>query len=277
MNMLTLKDLKKLQGFDLLTQTGFVKVVRHMYSAILDIKTCALCQSLDSKVVNGGDSAYFTYMPPLHGKCFIDDDIPIYTDIGYKKIGDIKVGDFVLTHKNRYKKVLRLYREKNYQDEIIEFFWKAHDFVSIQSLKVTLEHSFLIKNEWKKAKDIKVGDLLNLYQVFSLKSSLFSNTPVIKIRKVKLQKAKTLYNFAVEEDESYIANGIVSKNCRCLWISVTDRDPNTPVINWKTPKKALVKEFAPTLFNLPAKVITKRTIFKIDKEKIEKQNGDLDV
>jgi very-short-patch-repair endonuclease len=42
--------------------------------------------------------------------------------------------------------------------------------------------------------------------------------PVEKITKWTLKRARTLYNLSVEEDESYIAKGVVVHNCRCVWI-----------------------------------------------------------
>jgi G:T-mismatch repair DNA endonuclease (very short patch repair protein) len=43
---------------------------------------------------------------------------------------------------------------------------------------------------------------------------------VKKIERWKLKKARTLYNFSVDEDESYIAKGVVVHNCRCTTIPV---------------------------------------------------------
>lgn len=45
---------------------------------------------------------------------------------------------------------------------------------------------------------------------------LFTHLVPTKINKIKV-KNKKLYNFSVDEDESYIANNIVVHNCRCRW------------------------------------------------------------
>jgi hypothetical protein len=44
--------------------------------------------------------------------CFTAGNL-VMTSIGYKPIEEIKIGDMVLTHKNRYRKVLKIGGEKN--------------------------------------------------------------------------------------------------------------------------------------------------------------------
>jgi len=51
------------------TQVGPRKVVRFVWSAILDKKTCPLCRSLDGKVINASDRAFSTFHPPIHQNC----------------------------------------------------------------------------------------------------------------------------------------------------------------------------------------------------------------
>ncbi len=41
---------------------------------------------------------------------------------------------------------------------------------------------------------------------------------VLKVKKHRIAANKMLFNFSVEEDESYIAKGFVVHNCRCAWI-----------------------------------------------------------
>jgi very-short-patch-repair endonuclease len=46
----------------------------------------------------------------------------------------------------------------------------------------------------------------------------FVGWPIEKIEKRQVKKPLTLYNLAVEEDESYLAKGMIVHNCRCAWI-----------------------------------------------------------
>ena len=51
------------------TQVGPRKVVRFVWSAILDRKTCSLCRSLDGKVIDASDRTFSVFHPPIHQSC----------------------------------------------------------------------------------------------------------------------------------------------------------------------------------------------------------------
>lgn len=128
---------------------------------------------------------------PLHVNCFINSCTKITTRTGYKNIKDIKVGDEVLTHKNRFKKVTEII-----SGETKEY----HKFIMNNNLlEVTGKHPIRILDAWKNVEDIKVGD------------NVKSNDKIVS------DKLLRTYNFSVEDDESYIANGIVVHNCRCRY------------------------------------------------------------
>lgn len=46
--------------------------------------------------------------------------------------------------------------------------------------------------------------------------------PVHVVKIERLKSTETVYNFSVEEDESYVLNGIVSHNCRCDLVPLSD-------------------------------------------------------
>ena len=87
--------------------------------------------------------------------CFVAGS-KVLTDKGYKNIEDIIVGDSVLTHKNRFKNVLRIGGETN--KDIYSL--KAQGFLNILA---TENHPFYVKKdkfhnpEKIKLKDIKRG------------------------------------------------------------------------------------------------------------------------
>lgn len=39
--------------------------------------------------------------------------------------------------------------------------------------------------------------------------------PIERIKRIKLKEPVLVFNMSVEDDESYIAHGFVSHNCRC--------------------------------------------------------------
>ena len=174
-----------------------------------DERTCERCMAMNGKIVdldknyfNKGDSfmdTKFDYedigYPPLHARCFTSPDIKIKTRKGEKRISEIKIGDEVLTHKKRYKKVMRILENEKYEGEVI--------VITIENGKrfeVTPEHPFLTQRGWVKAEDLTNTDFLSGLCIKDISKKDFSGI---------------VYNFAVEDDESYIADGIVSHNCRC--------------------------------------------------------------
>jgi len=80
--------------------------------------------------------------------CFTS-DMNVLTNKGYKKISDIEIGDDVLTHKGRYRKVIGT-MERFYDGKINVY--NSSNLTS--NIKVTLEHPFYQgNNEWSKSED----------------------------------------------------------------------------------------------------------------------------
>ena len=205
---------------------------------------CEFCESLNGKTVGlfesyamqgtqlqAGDSFYKVDYenvehPPLHPNCFLHHTVKITTDKGEKNIGDIQVGDMVLTHRGRYRKVLRVLEDKTkYKGEAIRIVFrgrgneKNHNAKLRNSFTVTPEHPFLTKRGWVSAKDLTKEDELFIK---ANNSARFISTPVIEIEHLKDFTGERLYNFSVEEDESYVAKGVVSHNCECTILPVIE-------------------------------------------------------
>lgn len=80
----------------------------------------------------------------------------VETKNGLKNIEDIEIGDEVLTHKGRYRKVTRLYRNHLQNAELRKLTFQSeknhiHEVVS------TPNHPFLIDEEWISAGDLQKG------------------------------------------------------------------------------------------------------------------------
>jgi len=97
--------------------------------------------------------------------CFSPDQI-IITENGPKLISEIKVGDYVLTHQNKFKKVTEVFTRK--ADNI--YLISAYKLPS-PTLKVTDEHPVLAirkidkdnpNPQWVRVKDLSIGDYLAL-------------------------------------------------------------------------------------------------------------------
>lgn len=144
----------------------------------------------------------------------------ILTKNGPKNIEDIQIGDEVLTHKNRYRKVLNIMRTS--KKEI----WEIHT-LNDEIVRTTINHPFLtaqIRDYYytdaifKEVKDITNKDLL----VGLLNPNGDENTThkynIINCV-VNTHQFETVYNLEVEEDNTYIANNFIVHNCQAFSIA----------------------------------------------------------
>ena len=185
--------------------------------------------------------------------CFIRPEIPILTVGGEKLIKSIRVGDLVLTHLGRFRKVYKIFKVPRQKPKVITTLSIVTDGYSggwnkwnksgrRYSLTLTGEHRILVNGKWAEAKDIKVGDNVSnlastckgcgrnipLHRKYCSQSCQsrsnmvkhwhnpefrFINAVVKEVKNWIPRRRYTLYNLGVEEDESYIAKGIVVHNC----------------------------------------------------------------
>lgn len=93
-------------------------------------------------------------------RCLASSRTLIFTDKGWKQVRKIKKDDLVLTHKNRFKKVLRI-SANEYEGDIIKIIPKAKR--PTNQILVTPEHPFLMADgKWKEAQYIKKGDFVKM-------------------------------------------------------------------------------------------------------------------
>ena len=112
---------------------------------------------LDDPFIDDVTGKNFHY-PPSHPNCFLK-GTKITTNKGKKNIEEIKTGDVVLTHKHRYKKVLRTMKsETNNYYEL-----KVGTGKNQRLLKVTGNHPLLTTSGWKEVKNISCNDKVLFY------------------------------------------------------------------------------------------------------------------
>ena len=129
-------------------------IVAAQWHTAMDRQVCPLCNSLQGEIIPVDSPEWGRIFPPIHLGCFLSNRTPIYTLDGWKKIGMIKVGDCVLTHKGRFRKVMRLFRSRSYRGKVITVTMRG----SFKRFVVTPEHPFLTEAGWKKAIDLKTSD-----------------------------------------------------------------------------------------------------------------------
>ena len=119
--------------------------------ATLDGRTSTECRARDGQIlpIDSND------LPPYHYNAVMGGEM-VTTIMGKVPIENVRVGDLVLTHKGRWKKVLTVMRKLNDTD-----FIRAIHFNTGRVLKVTDEHPVLVDGYgWVRADSVKVGDKL---------------------------------------------------------------------------------------------------------------------
>ena len=86
----------------------------------------------------------------------------IFTSEGYKPIKSIRVGDLVLTHRGRFRKVVYI-RPREILPEgspVVRITMRPSEGPRPKPLHMTVtpEHPFLVNGSWKEARQIKTGD-----------------------------------------------------------------------------------------------------------------------
>lgn len=128
--------------------------------------------------------------------CFPGDTL-IYTKLGYKKIKDISIGDEVLTHKNRWKKVVNTYNH-GFKD-VVQITGQGH-----QHLVTTPNHRFWAKKvlKWKNSKNrwgVKEFDKFDWIRAGDLQDSFWSSPisiPSVQIPEC-IPKSKTGNSYSI--------------------------------------------------------------------------------
>jgi len=90
--------------------------------------------------------------------CILGYSTKIKTILGWKGIGSIKPDDYVLTHKDRYRKVLATSRTPYNKEIITVSFGVTGLGGNMLSLTTTSEHPYLTKRGWIEAKELKEKD-----------------------------------------------------------------------------------------------------------------------
>ena len=161
------------------------------------------------------------------GSCLTAGNL-VLTSNGYVPIEEVKVGDYVYTHKSRLKRVADT-QKFNVNERLYTFFYQEQDKEQVP-LTSTADHKFLTKRGWVKAEDITLDDC------FCCPYSGLSKNKWLKIKTITLSKPQetTVYDITVEDDHSFIVDKIVSHNCCgsviAYLLDITDVNP----VKWNT-------------------------------------------
>lgn len=187
--------------------------------------------------------------------CFIAGTMITCKDNIYKNIEDVKVGDYVLTHLGKFKKVLRVGRsiEKKelwiveYTQPIFTGLSKEKGFGRKRELICTGNHRFYVQDiesidqkevgYWEEIQNVNpkttyliafendktptINDRLS-YECREI-ISIEKNLEQLQINAEIQPCVDYVYNLEVENDNSYCANSLIVHNCQDLSISKQNR------------------------------------------------------
>lgn len=201
--------------------------------------------------------------------CFVADTL-ILTDKGYKPIQDVQRGELVMTHLGRFKRVNAV-MQRDYKGPLMHIKAKG-----LREIICTLEHPFYVAQilsdgfrtylagaSWKEARYLErkwtrllvpmcdyadkqhcslIDELLKIDSTFS--DGKYVATPITKIKGRYAET--TVYNLSVEDDESYVANGVAVHNCQDISASGLqkgfDEDSSTrSSLLWQVRKAVVAK------------------------------------
>jgi len=166
--------------------------------------------------------------------CFIDYQVPIYTLEGYKRIGDIQVGDMVLTHKGRFKRVVKVSDRRQYDGEVIRIKTKFG-----KKITVTPNHRILTDRGWIQAQNIIEKD--KLVFISNKKCGVCGNPIPLKTDSPTCsQSCKTTKQWQNEEMRRRMCRGVSQANIEQYQNEKRDRYKQTEKANKKM--RELIKE-----------------------------------
>ena len=174
---------------------------------------------------SGHQVTFYNCMPP---------DQEVLTADGYRPISEIKLGDLVVTHRNRLRPVLHKFERETAETLYIIRPKK----IGYDDLRVTGDHKvYVVRSEWVNkhksrdglrlehepdwipAKEIKPGDYVAVaynYEEGSpdIISFEYDDLKWVRVDEIAVEDyAGVVLDIEVEEDHSFISAGIVVSNC----------------------------------------------------------------
>lgn len=222
--------------------------------------------------------------------CFKDGAL-ITTDKGYKNIEDIRVGDMVLTHKNRFRKVIKLM--VSISSNLYEL-----NICGSSKTEVTVDHPYYVRRmsrvwdsdlrtnrrvfsepHWKTVSELTKGDYIG-FPIYNLSENPYNLTKeddedAVMIdnhlwlpfrNKTLLDTVALVYNFEVAEDNSYVANNCIVHNCQGF--SVAGKQ-----LNFDDPRSKLFFEYVDILNAIREK--NPNVKFLLENVKMKKEYSDI--
>jgi site-specific DNA-cytosine methylase len=164
----------------------------------------------------------------------------ITTERGQIPIEDVKVGDTVLTHKNRWRKVTHIMNHMRNHHYVVKFQGSPElkitgnhrvyckKMIKVWDNKVRKSNRTFSQTEWISIDEIRNDDFIGFgcHIRYDDKIHKQDNSVWIDknlwgrfIYKERIEGKVKTYNLTVEEDHSYVANNVIVKNCQAFSVA----------------------------------------------------------
>ncbi len=141
----------------------------------------------------------------------------VLTDFGYKPIEDIKVGDRVVSHLDRLCRVVRIGSKIANNVGVL----KATNGINSITFRATANHPFLVSDRdsftLNEAEFKPISECVGRYAARLPKNGRYEGFCIEYFEPTN--QPETVYNIEVENDHSYIVNGLCVHNCQDLSIA----------------------------------------------------------
>lgn len=156
----------------------------------------------------------------------------VLTDQGFKAIEKICVGDMVLTHKGRYRKVVRVGVKEHASTIVLRGIGNCaiectpnHPFLSSSTAQFGEYEEVLDEEEerWTAAEDMVGKKWLSMFTDDGHRDDESIGKWLPCLSKENGRDDVTVYNMEVEEDHSYTVDGLAVHNCQAFSVSGLQR------------------------------------------------------
>lgn len=155
----------------------------------------AICEHLEA--VTRRDIKRLLINVPFRTAKPVHVDELVLTSAGYKRLGDIKIGDMVLTHKGRFRAVVATHEQGTLPTVIVKTF-------AGRAVRAAPDHPFLTTRGW-----VNAGDLTTTDYVFDTEVGASVTDRVTSIEQSTPGECRCL---TVAEDESFTAGNLIVHN-----------------------------------------------------------------
>lgn len=117
---------------------------------------CPECAWLDGNIYRLDEAGG---MIPVHPNCLTRGNTRIYTSRGWRPIRDVAVGDLVLTHRGRFRRVIQLHRNRGTDVAVTRIAVNGYGGTKrSHSVSLTSNHPVLVGGRWTEIGNVGVGD-----------------------------------------------------------------------------------------------------------------------